>query len=223
MRIGIVAAMPGEVAPLARAAGLKQVAKGCVTVLESDQYVVAFAGMGRERALDACRAVSERGPVSQLISYGWVGALRSGLPAMSVWRPALVIDAETGERFTVSDAQDGPTLVTVSRIAGAAAKEALLRQWQADLVDMEAAHVARFAREHGIPFGCLRAVSDAHDAKLPDMNAFNTADGQFQIARFVRWLALRPWWWPAVVRMGKHASASARTLSLEVRSTKYEM
>ncbi len=41
---------------------------------------------------------------------------------------------------------------------------------------MEAAAVARLAGMRGIPFYCIKGVSDAFDEKLPDFNRFISPD-----------------------------------------------
>jgi len=60
----------------------------------------------------------------------------------------------------------------------------------------------------GIPFECFKAISDAHDARLPDMNQFNR-NGQFSAWRFIAHIAVRPWLWRAVSDMSK-ASLDSR-------------
>jgi adenosylhomocysteine nucleosidase len=214
-RVGIVAAMAGEVAPLVRLADLKRVTGGRLNVFESDRFVVAYAGMGRERVMEACEAVCARGPVCVLVSAGWVGSLHRGVPARSVQRPAVVIDAESGERFEAAGGSG--VLLTVTRVASAAEKQELATQWGGDVVDMEAAHVARFAQERGIPFACVRAVSDAHDEVLPELNRFSEA-GQFQTGKFARWVMLRPGWWPVMMRMGRNSESAAKVMCAELRA-----
>jgi adenosylhomocysteine nucleosidase len=211
-RIAIIAAMPGELAPFVRAANLTRVSSGNVHVFESDHFVAAHAGIGRARALESCGAAVARGSVRTIVSAGWVGALNAHADARTVQRPRAVINASTGEQFPTS-ASEGPVLVTVSRVADHVQKRELQQRWHADLVDMEAAHVARFTRQQGITFDCIRAVSDAHDAKLPDFNLFNTPEGQLSISKLLLWIAVRPWWWRSLAQMGRNSSAAARTLA----------
>ncbi len=49
---------------------------------------------------------------------------------------------------------------------------------------MEAAAIARLAAMRGIPFYCIKGVSDGLTDHLPDFNRFLSPAGQFQIARF---------------------------------------
>jgi adenosylhomocysteine nucleosidase len=77
------------------------------------------------------------------------------------------------------------------------------------MVDMEAAGVARLARMRGIRFDCIKGVSDGYGESLPDFNRFISARGQFRLARFMLFALLRPWGWPALVRMGENSSKAA--------------
>ena len=45
---------------------------------------------------------------------------------------------------------------------------------------MEAAAVARLAAMRGIPFYCIKGVSDGFTDNLPDFNRFISPQGQFQ-------------------------------------------
>lgn len=212
-RMGIVGAMAGELAPLLRSAKIERVSGASVNLFESDKFVAGYAGMGRERAIAACEAVAARGALSVLVSAGWVGSLRAGILTRSVQRPAVVVDTESGESFEVPEGAG--TLVTVGRVANAIEKQELVTRWSADMVDMEASHVARFARERRIPFACVKAVSDAHDEVLPDFARFSEK-GQFQTAEFVRWVMVRPRWWPVMMRMGRNSAAAARAMCVEL-------
>ena len=213
-RIGVVAAMPGEIAPLVKRVGARPVRhRAPVRVFESDEFVIACAGIGKVRAILACEAVAEHG-VRILVSAGWVGALRPEFRAAQVVAPGRILDEATGERFLSTQA-DGPLLLTAATVLGKVEKARAAENFHADLVDMEAAHVARFARGKNLPFACIRSVSDAADDDLPDMQRF-IRNGDFHIAAFIRYVAIRPQWWGAVTRMAKHSSAAAQAMAEEI-------
>jgi adenosylhomocysteine nucleosidase len=104
-------------------------------------------------------------------------------------------------------------LVTGSRVADAAEKQRLASTYQAALVDMEAAGLARLAFMRGIPFYCVKGVSDGYSDKLPDFNLFISTDGEFRLARFVVFALFRPWRWPALMRMGENSTRAARAMA----------
>jgi adenosylhomocysteine nucleosidase len=103
--------------------------------------------------------------------------------------------------------------VTSSRVAGAGEKKRLAATYEAALVDMEAAGVARLAKMRGIPFYCVKGISDGPSDQLPDFNSFISPDGQFKLARFVVFAVLRPWHWPALMRMGETSKKAARNIA----------
>jgi hypothetical protein len=107
-------------------------------------------------------------------------------------------------------------LVTAAKVADAAEKQRLASTYQAALVEMEAAGVARLARMRGIPFYCIKGISDGYNDKLPDFNRFISADGQFRLARFVFFMLPRPWYWPSLIRMGENSKRAARAIAVSV-------
>jgi len=206
-RVGIVAAMFREVHPLVRNMNpLKYLPDRRVQIYQSKNALVAYAGMGREPSIAAARALLTSGEISALVSVGWAGGLNPNAIAGRVVQPATVIDSLSGKRYSAGGG--GGTLVTVQLVAGLEEKRQLGAQFQGDYVDMEAAAVAGCAEEAKVPFHCFKAISDAHDARLPDMNQFNR-NGQFSAWRFIAHIAVRPWLWRVVSDMSK-ASLDSR-------------
>jgi adenosylhomocysteine nucleosidase len=82
---------------------------------------------------------------------------------------------------------------------------------------MEAAGVARIAFSKGVPFVCVKGVSDGPTDRLPDFNGFISASGEFRKARFFLFAVLRPWLWPALVRLGENSRRAAQGIGESVR------
>ena len=98
-----------------------------------------------------------------------------------------IIDAQTGERFALTDGARRFRLVTTARCGGCKAeKRRLVQSYGAVMVDMEAASVARLAQMRGIPMLCLKVISDSVDAVLPDINLFVNEKGHVADGRFPR-------------------------------------
>jgi len=213
-RVGIIAAMFREVHPLVRnMEPLKYSADRRVQIYQSKNAVIAYAGMGRDAAKAATRALLSLGEISALASVGWAGGLNPGAVAGKVVYPAVVVDSLSGKKYPAGG--DGGTLVTVQLVAGLEEKRRLGEQYQGDYVDMEAAAVAECAEEAKLPFRCFKAISDAHDARLPDMNQFNR-DGKFSAWRFIAHIAVRPWLWRVVSEMSKTSLDSRDALCREL-------
>ena len=209
-RVGIVAAMFREVHPLLRTMKpLKYLPDKRVRLYEDDQKVIAYAGMGIDPAAVACRAVLATGELSSIASVGWAGGLNASASGGQVVEPSVVINGSSGERFSSSGT--GGTLVTVERVAGLEEKRQIGERFGGDYVDMEAAAIAECAREASVAFYCFKAISDAHDTRLPDMNRFNRK-GKFSVWRFLAYVGVRPSIWGAISDMSQDSLQSRDAL-----------
>ncbi len=214
-RAAIIAAMPGELMPLvggwphSSRNGVKFWAKRD----EEEEWIAACAGAGQEAAMRAFAAIEDGGPIDLVFSIGWVGALGEEFVAGSAHNVAGVIDARTGERFNCDAGAGDVWLVTSPTVANEQEKRRLASTYKAGLVDMEAAAVARAAAMREIPFYCIKGVSDAITARLPDFNRFLTVKGQFQLGRFIVFAILRPWYWPALIKMGENSKRAAENMA----------
>jgi adenosylhomocysteine nucleosidase len=209
-RLGIIAALPREIAPLVR--GWQAPNNDGVALWVSNDAVAACAGMGAECVTRAAEAAAQMGATA-LVSVGYAGGLTDAARASTVWVPATVIDAATGERFATGVGRG--TLVSVSMVANIESKRSLADKFGGDLVDMEAAAVARHAERRGIPFYAVKAISDTRAARMPDMQRF-TRNGQFLSGRFGIYMAIRPWLWPMVARLGRDSARAVRALNAEL-------
>ena len=213
-RTAIIAAFAGELKPIVR--GWQHERRNGVDTWahrDDNLYVAACAGAGQAAATRAFAAVEEPAPVDLVFSIGWAGALTADLDAGSAHNVAGVIDARTGERFRC-DAGAGPLwLVTSPKVAGESEKRRLASTYSAALVDMEAAAIARLAHMRGVPFYCIKGVSDCLTARLPDFNRFLAPDGRLQMARFTLFATFRPWYWPALIRMGENSSKASQSIA----------
>ncbi len=210
-RIAILAALPREVAPLVRDWPAPVVSQTGTCVWENDSAIVVCAGMGKERATLAMQVAESRGPLRSVVSAGYAGALREGLRIDGVHWPAMVIDGQTGEQFACEDGEG--VLVTADHVVGREEKPKLAAQWKADLVDMEAAMVAKLAKLRGLPFRTVRAVSDPVGDKLPDLGRFTDRHGGFQSGMFAMYVALHPWLIPTAVRLGNQSARASRAMA----------
>jgi len=213
-KVAIIAAMAGELKPLVR--DWEHAPGNGVDLWRrrhaSGEWIAACAGVGAAAAARALALAEREGPVDCIISTGWAGALNSDLSAGRAYRISGVIDSRTGERFPIPGESGDYWLVTSPRVADEAEKRRLSAATGAGLVDMEAAPLARVAGARGIPFRCVKGVSDGLGESLIDFNAFITSEGRFEFGRFALFAALRPWRWPALLRIGKNSRDSAACL-----------
>jgi adenosylhomocysteine nucleosidase len=156
--------------------------------------------------------VLAKGQLDALVSYGWAGSLSCGIKPPSVCAIHEVIDSRTGERF-VTDYPAGHRLITLDHVARSEEKRSIAQEFQAPLVDMEAASVARVAAAQNIAFYCFKGVSDGANDKLPDFNRFTGKDGQLRMPALVAYALLHPGYWPALRQLGRHSARAAEELA----------
>jgi adenosylhomocysteine nucleosidase len=213
-RVAIIAAFPGELKPLVR--GWPHSTRGNIRFWaqrnEEEEWIAACAGAGQAAATRAFAAIEDGGPIDLVFSVGWAGALTTGVKAGAAYNAAGVIDVRTGERFNCDADAGDRWLVTSPIVANEAEKQRLAAAYKADLVDMEAAALARLAQMRGIPFYSIKGVSDGFHDQLPDFNRFIRSDGQFDLTGMVLFSILRPWHWPALVRMGENSKKASQSI-----------
>jgi adenosylhomocysteine nucleosidase len=214
-RTAIIAAFPGELKPLV--GGWPHSTRSGVEFWAQrdaeDEWIAACAGAGQNAATRAFGALEDGGPIDLVFSVGWAGALRGSFTPGTAHNIAGIIDIQTGERFNC-DAEAGEVwLVTSPRVCDEEEKRRLASTYGAGLVDMEAAAVARLAHMREIPFYCIKGVSDALTARLPDFNRFLTPEGKLQLPRLVLFSILRPWYWPALLEMGENSRKASQGIA----------
>jgi adenosylhomocysteine nucleosidase len=165
--------------------------------------------MGTVRATLAVETAIRLGDVSMLVSVGLAGGCHADVRVGSVVEAGVVVDTLSGERFAAGDGA-GATLVTTHTIASVREKERLFASYGADVVDMEAATVARLAVMRGLSFRALKGVSDGHDFELSSLGRFASPHGHFRTQAFALHTALRPRQWRKTMQLG---AASQRALA----------
>lgn len=217
MRIGIIAALPGELKPLVR--GWRREPSPKYVQLWShnfgvDQVIAACSGMGAEAALRSFAAIESSGPLDMVLSVGWAGALEEGIEAGECYVLSEIINSQTGERFPLTSGNRKLRLVTTPRVADQAEKYRLWQTYGAVLVDMEAVAVARLARMRNLPMCCFKAVSDEVEAVLPDLNPFIDRHGQLRLMPFLAHVAIRPHYWRSLLHLGRNSAKAAEALAV---------
>jgi adenosylhomocysteine nucleosidase len=234
-RVAIIAAMPGELKPLVR--GWPHEKHNGVDLwrwrFDEGEWVAACAGAGQQAATRAFSEIEKDGAIDRVISVGWAGALSESFVHGKAYGVSGVIDMRTGERFAAEvagePADKSPRsqnrdlghparlrnlwLVTSPRVADAEEKRRLADAYDAGLVDMEAAAVARLAAMRRIPFHCIKGVSDGFVDHLPDFNRFLSPAGEFRLAPFILFALLRPIYWPSLIRMGENSKQASQSIA----------
>lgn len=222
MRIAIVAALPGELKQIVtrwrRVPTSSKTIKKWIsgTMGGEDQWIAVCAGMGANAARRAFAEAELDGTIDRVISIGWAGALTDNVYAPCSFIATAVVDAQTGERFNLSDGDRKLVLVSTARVADGTEKRRLAVTYTAAMVDMESAAIARLAIMRNIPICCVKAISDEVGDALPDFNLFVDRQGQMRMTPFIKYILVRPKYWRSLIRLGKLSTAGAHGLAHNV-------
>jgi adenosylhomocysteine nucleosidase len=215
-RIGIIAALAGELKPLVR--GWSRQTNGAFLTQRGNVAAIAVAkGMGAARAEEAVAIAETYGGLDTLVSIGWAGGASCGIQPGTAYEVGEVIDAASGERFAASTEASPIKLATLDHVAGRDEKRQIAERYGVSLVDMEAAAVARLARAKGIPFHCWKTVTDMATEDLPDFNFFLDSEKQLRTGRLATYALTRPSYVAPLLRMGKNSRSGADALGQTLR------
>ena len=152
------------------------------------RWLLAANGAGPRLAAAAVKAFARP---DRIVSTGYCGALDLALQPSDVVICSRVIEADTNRRFETAD-EFGATCLSGDRFIQTGREKQTLRQTTgASIVEMEAAGVAAEAESLGVPFHCIRVVTDtANEDMHVDFNAARDEHGRFRLSR-IALLALR--------------------------------
>lgn len=191
----------------------------CRAQIGGRPWLLVADGPGPVRASAATRVALDLGPVCALLSTGFCGGLDPALKVGEVF----VADDVMGEgesRWAARTAgREGGTTPTgrlLSRdrvVVTAEEKVSLFRTLGARVVEMEAAAVAQAAHDEGVPFYCVRVVSDAASDTLPlDFNLYRAPSGRFSRGRILGAALARPWSFRGLLRLNTDSLRATRSL-----------
>jgi len=164
-----------------------------------DLWLMAANGAGPRRAAEAVQIAAGREKLDLVVSVGYCGGLDPALKVGQIVVADRVEAAGSGEIFAPVEPVAHQrrlfgSIISIDRFVQTAEEKRRLRASGGVAVEMEAAGVAREARGLGLPFGCVRVVTDeAEEGFIIDYNAARDASGRIRRGR-VACLALgRPW------------------------------
>src|SRR4051794_35107676 len=187
-------------------------------------------GVGPDRTAQAVSWLLSRPELERVayrprivLSAGFSGALQDGLQVGDLVLATEVVDGD-GNRWPTTWPGELPAgewrpplhrgrLLSVPRlVCSPAEKRDLGKRFDAAAVDMETATVARLCSKHGIPFGCLRAVSDSPGTALSPRLVSLLAGGRVSPLRVLAALARSPGLVPELWRLARDTRRAADQL-----------
>jgi adenosylhomocysteine nucleosidase len=217
IRIGIIAAIREEIAPLVRGWSAQKINYGGreFELFESGdaegyQAFAICSGIGAEHGRRATEALIQEARPAKILSVGYAGALDSALKVGDVVEPRTVVSGGDGSR-TDTGAGEG-VLVSYPEVADRDQKRRLGSAYGAIAVDMEGAPAAMAAQAHGIEFAALKAISDTVDFAMPPVQKFVGANGRFRKLAFGVHVSLRPWLWWRTMALARNSARASKSL-----------
>ncbi len=191
-----------------------------------NDLLLAAHGAGVIQAAAAVDACAPLWRPDLVISFGYCGAVNPGLKIADVVGATEVraLDGRHRARPVASSAafRSGP-IRTIGRVAQSAAEKRDWRATGAIAVEMEAAGVARRAEAFGLPFQCIRSVTDLAEEDLAnDFNAALRPDGRFDTITLLRCAMRRPWTrFPELIRLRKRCQLASLALGEFIADCRY--
>ena len=166
---------------------------------KENRVLLAANGAGRRLSGEAVDIAGGRETIHALVSTGFCGGLNPSLEPGDIFVASRLTAAGRTQEYsirspaTTKNHRSG-TLMSVDRIVGTVEEKAALRAGGgADAVDMESVAVAERAAKWGVPFFCVRAVTDtAREGFVCDLNRARDREGRFRRWKIVLSACRRP-------------------------------
>jgi adenosylhomocysteine nucleosidase len=177
-----------------------------------DHQVLLIAnGAGPVQSAAAARACDDS---AAIINVGFCGALDSDLKigdvivADKVFFSSQMFDCRSVT--TSADYRHG-AMFSSARVAATAKEKEQLRRSGAIAVEMEAGGIIPYAQDRGLPFFCVRAVSDLADESFAnDFNAALGPDGRYRMGRLLGSALMQPHRrFPELIRLKQRCDVAA--------------
>jgi adenosylhomocysteine nucleosidase len=174
---------------------------------------LAENGAGAHHAAAAVDAALADFRPDAIVSMGFCGALDPSLAIADIV-VATSVNTFPAQAPTSSKPHRAGTVCSIDHVAATAEEKRQLHSTGAIAVEMEAAGVAQRAQALGIPFYCIKSVTDlAGETMANDFNAVLRSDGRFDTMNILASSLRRPWVrLPELLRLRKRCILAARSL-----------
>ena len=183
-------------------------------IWKQSPVVLVANGAGPKQSAEAARVLDAP---AAIINVGFCGALNSDLNIGDVIvADKVFFTARTFECRPVvtSESFRHGAFYSSAKVAATATEKEQLRRSGAIAVEMEAGAIAEYAHHCGLPFYCVRAVSDlAGESFANDFNAALGEDGRFRAARLIGSALMQPHRrFPELIRLKRRCERAAAKL-----------
>jgi adenosylhomocysteine nucleosidase len=219
-KIGIIAAMEREVAPLIKGWKSRTLYQGghsarpyrlFENLSHGSEVSLLCGGVGYAAARRATEALIQETNPELVVSVGFAGALDRPLHVGDVVLPKSIINSADGSRTDVGSGNG--VLVSSATVAGKEQKSRFAKMYGAMAVDMEATAVAQGAVARGVEFAAIKVISDEVDFEMPALDRFVMNDGRFQTFSFALHVAMHPKLWGTAIALARNSTHASRALT----------
>ncbi len=194
-RVGLLAPMPSEFQPLAKALSLQRTNSGWTGAHGPIALVAATTGIGTRLAAAAAERLLDTGGVEHVMVVGIAGGLGPSKVG-DVIVPAVVVDKASGAEYRptpLGRIEPSGRLVTHDDFDMRPSERDALVAAGFVAVDMETATVARVCADRGVPWSAVRSISDLVGVTPGDVIGLANADGTPNVGASIRYLITKPW------------------------------
>ena len=196
-------------------------------VLDGRKVILAANGAGPRLASQAVevalRAFStanlSSSKLDAVVSTGFCGGLHPSLSLFEIVLGTGVLDADSSERIECQPVKDAVEslqrglVLSQDRIANGVTAKERLALLGAIAVEMEAFGAATRTNRAGLPFYCIKVVSDcAHECFGFDLNRMRTSDGHIARGKIVSYALTHPKLLPELMDLRKRSENAAEAL-----------
>jgi adenosylhomocysteine nucleosidase len=237
--LGVVAAMPQEIAPLLRR--LKGYQKERTAGFNLYRFthagsdvVLIESGMGPSHATAATKTLISLADPKLILNFGFAGAVRPGIEVGDLVLADRVLLLEGGRLTSAPQPEPGisarlleacrnelltihsGTFITAATIMNKQTLAGSLEQGITHpVLEMETAAVLGAAFEAGIPVVAVRGVSDAAQQELGfSLEEFCDAQLRISLPRILGCIARKPWIIPQLMQLSRDSKKAGYTLGL---------
>lgn len=184
--------------------------------------LMVASGIGREAAKRAIGSALLESNPRAFLSIGYVGATRPEWALGDILVADRVVLLEDGLEYACTwpvfegglEKVRRGSLATIDHVAATAAEKRRFAESGVDAVDMEAFEVAAQAEERGVPFYCIRVVSDDAETDLEfDFDRARRPDGSISGGDVVSQAGLSPARWRKLFALKRNGELAARNLA----------
>ena len=205
-------------------------------VWEGRRFLLAANGAGPKLASRcvevALRATSmaelSASKLEAVVSTGLCGGLESALHERDILVASKILAADDGTEFECravdcsASYTPGP-IVSTNRVASNSIEKKQLAETGAAGVEMEAAGVAKRTAMAGLPFCCIKVVTDTLDEELVmDFNTMRTTDGRFSRGKIVSYALTHPGVLPRLFQLKRRSEDAADALGAFLASCRFQ-